>query len=85
MAADSVVVMPDPDTVLWPSEALIKEVMGMEDFKLNCVSADIASEQIGQAVHRTHYQEILKCVRCFFYTNPSWYPIPRAGNVESHI
>ena len=63
MAADSVVVMPDPDTVLWPSEALIKEVMGMEDFKLNCVSADIASEQIGQAVHRTHYREILKSVK----------------------
>jgi DNA (cytosine-5)-methyltransferase 1 len=63
MAADSVVIMPDEHTILWPTEALLKQVMGMGHFSQNCVSAEVASEQIGQAVQCDHYRDIIKEVK----------------------
>jgi DNA (cytosine-5)-methyltransferase 1 len=48
---------------LWPSENLIKELMGVPDFKTDCLSADKASEVIGQSVDAALHSSVARSVK----------------------
>ncbi len=50
------------DRLYWPTEDLLKELMGMPEIELDCVSADIASEIIGQSVDVPAFSSIIKSI-----------------------
>lgn len=63
MAKDSIVIEPEDDRFLFPSERLLKRFLGIEEVDLNAVSATIASEIIGQSIDRPHHEMIMRCIR----------------------
>ena len=63
MAKDSVVIETEPGTFLWPSENLIKHLMGLNSAKLNSVSKTIASEIIGQSIDAFHHGSVLRAIK----------------------
>lgn len=60
-AKDSLVLELD-GRLYWPSEGLLKELMGMSDLKLDCVSKDIGGEIIGQSVDVPALKSVLRSV-----------------------
>jgi DNA (cytosine-5)-methyltransferase 1 len=63
MAKDSVVIM-DEDRLYWPTEKLMKFLMGIgEDFDLSCCSSTIASEVIGQSVDMPLHDAMVRSIR----------------------
>ncbi|MBS7671630.1 DNA cytosine methyltransferase [Croceicoccus gelatinilyticus] len=63
MAKDSIVIEPEDGKFLFPSEALFKHLLGIDDVDLNAVSATIATEIIGQSIDRPHHEMIMRSVR----------------------
>ena len=63
MAKDSVVIEPVEDQFLFPSENLLKHMLGIDDVDLNTVSATLASEIIGQSIDRPHHAMVLRSIR----------------------
>ena len=63
MAKDSVVIEPEEDKFLFPSEELFKHLLGIEDVNLNAVSTTIATEVIGQSIDRHHHAMVMRSVR----------------------
>jgi DNA (cytosine-5)-methyltransferase 1 len=73
MAKDSVVIV-DENRLYWPTEALMKFLMGIDDnFNVNSSSQTIASEIIGQSVDMKLHDMIIRCVKrhitAFFNVN----------------
>lgn len=63
MTKDSVCLKVD-NKYLWPSESVLKKVMGIGgDFHLDCVSKDIASEIIGQSVDGPFQNMIARSIK----------------------
>ena len=77
MARDSVCIKHN-DRLYWPSEDLIKELMGISpNFKLDCVSAEIASEIIGQSIQVELHDSVMRSLACHlnaYFDNA--YPTP---------
>ena len=63
MAKDSVVIEPEENVFLWPTEALLKRFLGIEEVDLSPVSKTTASEIIGQSIDRPHHASVLRSVR----------------------
>jgi len=63
MAKDSVVIEPEEGTFLFPSEALLKRFLGIENVDLSAVSKTIASEIIGQSIDVPHHAMIMRCIK----------------------
>lgn len=63
MAKDSLVIEPEEGKYLFPNEALLKHVLGIDDVDLSAVSETIASEIIGQSIDMPHHQMVLRSVR----------------------
>jgi len=64
MCKDSVVIEGQDGKILFPDEALLKDLMTIpQSFNLNVVTSTLASEIIGQAVDYKLYQEIIKSVK----------------------
>ena len=63
MAKDSLVIEPEPDKFLFPSEKLLKRLLGIDDVDLTAVSATIATEIIGQSIDASHHAMIMRCVK----------------------
>lgn len=62
-AADSLVIE-NNNRLYWPTEELLKELMGIdESYALDCVSADIGSEIIGQSVDISMHSMITRSVK----------------------
>ncbi|QAY80379.1 DNA cytosine methyltransferase [Sphingosinicella sp. BN140058] len=62
MAKDSIVIEPEEDVFLWPTEGQLKRFLGIEDVDLSAVSSTIASEIIGQSIDRPHHASVLRSV-----------------------
>lgn len=63
MAKDSIVIEPEDDVFLWPTENQLKRFLGIEDVDMNAVSATIASEIIGQSIDQPHHASILRSIK----------------------
>lgn len=63
MAKDSLVLEPEPDKFLFPNEALLKHLLGIDEVDLSAVSATIATEIIGQSIDANHHAMIMRCVK----------------------
>lgn len=61
-AKDSVVIEID-DKLHWPSEALVKELMGISGYQTDCVSSDIAYEIIGQSVDAALHNSVARSIK----------------------
>jgi len=78
MAKDSICIKFN-DRLYWPSEDLIKDLMGISpNFKLDCVSAEIASEIIGQSIQVELHDSVMRSLVCHLnsyfdkaYPNPA--------------
>jgi len=70
MAKDSCVIELDGE-FLWPSEGLMKELLGVPNFKTDCLSGDIASEVINQsidgALHSSVARSLKNHIDAYFY------------------
>ena len=62
MAKDSIVIEPEPGRYLFPSEDLLKHLLGIDEVDLNAVSATIATEVIGQSIDRPHHEMVMRSV-----------------------
>ena len=62
MAKDSIVIEPEDDRFLFPTESLLKEFLGISNVDLNAVSATTASEVIGQSIDRPHHAAVLRAI-----------------------
>lgn len=62
MAKDSVVVEPEDGRFLFPSEDLLKHMLGINDVDLNAVSETISSEIIGQSIDFPHHAMVMRCI-----------------------
>lgn len=63
MAKDSLVVETPEGRFLWPTEAMLKRIMGIENVNLEAVSATTAVEIIGQAVDGFHHAGIMSSIK----------------------
>lgn len=63
MAKDSIIIEPEEDVFLWPTEKQLKRFLGIEKTDLSAVSATIASEIIGQSIDRPHHASILRSIK----------------------
>src|SRR5690606_38796152 len=63
MAKDSIVLEPTDGTFLFPSEDLLKHLLGIGEVDLNAVSATIATEVIGQSIDRPHHEMVMRAIR----------------------
>jgi DNA (cytosine-5)-methyltransferase 1 len=63
MAKDSVVIEPVEDQFLFPSEDLLKHMLGIDAVDLNTVSATLAYEIIGQSVDQPHHAMVMRSIR----------------------
>jgi DNA (cytosine-5)-methyltransferase 1 len=62
MAKDSIVLEPEPGKYLFPSEALFKRLLGIDNVDLNSVSSTIATEIIGQSIDKPHHEMIMRSI-----------------------
>jgi len=62
MAKDSIVIEPEEDRFLFPTEDLLKEFLGIGDVDLNSVSATTASEIVGQSIDQPHHSMVLRAI-----------------------
>ena len=63
MAKDSLVIERSDGALLFPTEDLLKRLLGLQDVDLSAVSATIATEIIGQSIDRPHHEMVLRSVR----------------------
>lgn len=63
MAKDSIVIEPEEDRFLFPTEALLKRFLGIEKVDLAAVSKTLATEIIGQSIDRPHHASVLRAIR----------------------
>lgn len=61
-AKDSMVIEQD-GRLIWPSEPLVKELMGVPNFKTDCVSQEFAYEIIGQSVDAQLHSSVARSVK----------------------
>jgi DNA (cytosine-5)-methyltransferase 1 len=63
MPKDSVVIEPVEDQFLWPSEALLKRMLGIDNVDLNAITATMALEVIGQSIDQPHHSMVMRSIR----------------------
>ncbi len=63
MAKDSIVIEPEENRFLFPTETLLKKFLGIENVDLSAVSKTLATEIIGQSIDRPHHASVLRAIR----------------------